>query len=78
MQRSEDQEYNLAQSLTTMLDGDDVEFNGLEENDPRWEELGLLEFIEHVPNDIEEWVASLDDETFITLQDKMKEMGFLN
>ena len=74
---SESEISNIAASLTTLVEGDDVDFDGIDADDTLWYELNLTEFINDVPDDIEEYVKSMSIEEQTTLKIILTEKGYL-
>ena len=70
--------FDIAQALITLVEGDDVEFNDVEQYNPTWKILDLVDFIEDVPKDIEEYVNNLPDEKLQFLQKELRQLGYLN
>jgi len=69
--------FGVAQSLTTLLQGDGVDFEPLDENDPLWTKLGLTDFPVNPPEDIEDFVENLSDDQFNIIKDILNEEGYL-
>lgn len=70
--------FDVAQTLTTMLEGDDVEFEPLDSDDSVWQQIGLPNFPEHAPDDIEGFLEKMPDSKFRFIARKLTELGFLN
>jgi hypothetical protein len=70
--------FDVAQTLITMLEGDDVDFEPLEPDDETWKKIGLPEFGLNPPDDVESFVDQLPEKKFKELQKALTENGFLN
>lgn len=67
----------VVETLTTMLEGDDLEFEPLEPDDIIWSYIGYPTFAADPPDDIEEWVESLPEAEYEKLVGALKENGYL-
>lgn len=75
---SSTERFDVAQTLITMLDGDDVDFEPLDPDDSMWAQIGLPTFALDPPDDIEEFVNEMPEEEFNNLKHALKTEGFLN
>jgi len=69
--------FDVIETLNTMLEGDDIDFEPLESDDPIWAKIGYPEFGENPPDDVEEFVNSLSETEFLRLREKLDDIGFI-
>jgi len=75
---NEEDIFDISQTLTTMIEGDDMDFDPLEPDDEIWTKIGFPTFAMDPPDDIDEFLQGISNKKFAKLKQVLTEEGYLN
>jgi hypothetical protein len=78
MDSEEGLRFDVAETLTTMVEGDDVNFDPIEAENEIWKKIKLENFANDTPEDIHKFVNDLPSDQFVLLVQNLVKEGHLS